>query len=147
MPARAGEIRFYVDASALGLGKALERARHDVVYPGHPLVAPLTQDAPDDEWMKYVAEHEWVAIGRDKHIRTRPGERELFARHGLRVFRMVGIKDMSTWDELVRLVRLWDKIEQIVDARPNGPWFMALHEGRISEQQLTSAGAAIPGIG
>lgn len=90
----------------------------------------------DDVWMPRVADEGWIAIGRDAKLRTRPGERELFRRHGLRVFRIKGQKYMSTWDELVRLVRLWDEIERIVRDRPTGPWFMAIHETKIVEQAL-----------
>jgi hypothetical protein len=31
-------LRFYVDESALGLGKALEAARRDTVHAGHKLI-------------------------------------------------------------------------------------------------------------
>jgi len=139
MPARAGEIRFYVDASALGLGKALERARYDVVHPGHFHASPLLQDDTDDVWMPEVAKRGWIAIGRDKRIRTRPGEKELFARHGLRVFRIVGTKKMSTWDEVVRLAALWDELEQTLIDRPDGPWFMEIRARSIVEVPLPTS--------
>ena len=38
MTADRSQVRFYVDESALGLGKALEAARKDTIYCGHKLI-------------------------------------------------------------------------------------------------------------
>ena len=40
-------LRFYVDESTLGLGKALAAAREDVVHAGHPLVPECPVGALD----------------------------------------------------------------------------------------------------
>jgi hypothetical protein len=42
-------LRFYVDESALGLGKALESARKDTIHAGHKLIpeCPLGALDPD----------------------------------------------------------------------------------------------------
>ena len=39
---------------------------------------------------------------------------------GLRVFRIGGKKDLSTWDWLVRLVRHWEAIEEVISTRGGG---------------------------
>ena len=36
MSLRAAQVRFYVDADILGLGKILGALRNDVTYPGDP---------------------------------------------------------------------------------------------------------------
>jgi hypothetical protein len=36
MSSRAAQVRFYVDADILGLGKILGSLRNDVTYPGDP---------------------------------------------------------------------------------------------------------------
>lgn len=72
MPAVASMVRFYVDESALGLGKALGAARKDVVYVGHRLIPECRLGTPDPEWMKAVARRELVVIGRDKRILWTP---------------------------------------------------------------------------
>lgn len=64
MPAVRDRLRFYCDESVLVLGKALERARDDVVYPGHPLVPSLPTGTLDPEWMPRVAELDLVIVVR-----------------------------------------------------------------------------------
>jgi hypothetical protein len=45
MSLRAAQVRFYVDADLLGLGKILGSLRNDVTYPGDPGSRP-PQAAP-----------------------------------------------------------------------------------------------------
>jgi hypothetical protein len=70
----ATQLRFFVDESLLGLGKALAYARKDVVHAGHPLTPDAPTGATDEEWIPAVARRGLIAIGRDRHMRTRPGE-------------------------------------------------------------------------
>lgn len=74
MTANPSKLRFYVDESALGLGKALAIARTDTVHVGHPLVPECPLGVLDPDWIPAVAERGLIAIGRDKRIRTKPGE-------------------------------------------------------------------------
>lgn len=55
---------------------------------------------------------------------------------GLRVFRIGGKKDLSNWEWLLRLVRHWDAMEEIVRTRRAGPWFYSINEARITEVKL-----------
>jgi len=55
VPADPERLRFFVDESALGLGKALERARDDVVCAGHPLVPEVSLGTEDTAWMPAVS--------------------------------------------------------------------------------------------
>ena len=126
-------LRFYVDETSLGLGIALARARNDVVHTGHPLVPELERGLLDPDWMPRVAERHLVVIGRDRHLRTRLGERELFHRHGLQVLRLAGRRDLSTWDSLVRLVQRWDDVEQLLASRPDEPWVFEVFAGNLRE--------------
>jgi hypothetical protein len=48
-------LRFYVDESALGLGKTLAAARDDVIHAGHPLIPECPLGTLDPEWIKAVA--------------------------------------------------------------------------------------------
>src|SRR4051794_19856043 len=128
MTAVPGAVRFYVDESALGLGKTLTAARKDVIHVGHPLIPECPYGTLDDVWMPAVAARGLIAIGRDKHIRTRPTEREAIRISGLRVFRIGGKQDQSTWDWLGRFVRHWNRMEQIVVDRTHGPWFFLVNQ-------------------
>jgi hypothetical protein len=133
MVADPASLRFFVDESLMGLGKTLARARKDVVHTGHPLIPGAFAGALDTEWMPVAAGQSLVVIGRDRHVRTRPAELLMLRQYGLRVFRIVGRKDLSTWGYLTRIVRRWDDIERITAIRGPGPWFMAIHETRVTE--------------
>jgi PIN domain-containing protein len=126
-------LRFYVDESALGLGKTLAVARDDVVHPGHGWLPSVPTGALDTDWMPVVAGLDLVVIARDRHIRTKPAELRLFRDHRLRAFWVAGKKDLSTWGNLVRVVRWWDRIEEVIRNRGPGPWFYALNENSVTE--------------
>ena len=136
MPAVASMVRFYVDESALGLGKTLEAARKDVIHVGHRLIPECPLGTPDPDWMAAVAQRGLVVIGRDKRIRSRPGEREVLQRQGLKVLRVGGAQDLSTWEWLGRFVRHWQTIEEVLEARPEGPWFYLVNANGLAEVPL-----------
>ena len=129
----ASRLRFYVDESAAGLGLALAAARKDTVPVGHSLIPECPRGALDTEWIPEVARRGLVVIARDKKLRTKPVEIRTLREHGLRVFNIGGKRDMSTWDWLVRVVRHWPQMEQIVADRPAGPWIYMLNEKAIVE--------------
>jgi hypothetical protein len=134
--ARKGDLRFCVDESALGSGKALAAARTDTIHIGHRLIPDLPYGTSDEIWIPRVAEMGLDSIGRDKHIRTRPAERLRLHEAGLRVFRIGGKRDLSTWAWLDRIVRAWNRMETIVINRPDGPWFYLVNENGIVEVPL-----------
>jgi hypothetical protein len=131
-------LRFYVDESALGLGRTLAAARKDTVHVGHELVPECGYGALDTEWIPAVAARGLIVIGRDKRIRTRPQELRRLQEAGLRVFCIGGKKDLSTWDWLSRLVRHWDAMEEIIRTRGPGPWFYVVNEGAVVEVDFPS---------
>lgn len=136
MPADPSQLRLFVDESALGLGRVLAMARRDVVHTGHPLVPEVPLGALDPDWIPAVAARGLAVIGRDKRIRTKPGELELLRGHFLRVFWIAGKRDLPTWDALSRLVRRWADIEDALTAKGPGPWFVAVNETNVSDIQV-----------
>jgi hypothetical protein len=136
MVADPERLRFYVDESAMGLGKALAIARTDTVHAGHFLIPECPVGALDTEWIPAVALRGLVVIGRDRHIRTKPEEIRQLMAAGLRVFQIGGKKDLPTWDWLSWVVRQWSAIEEVVRTRPTGPWFYVINEGGLSEIPL-----------
>ena len=126
-------LRFFVDESLMGIGKALAYARKGVVHAGHSLMPGAPTGALDTEWIPTVAAAGLVVIGRDRKIRTRSAELARLRQHGLRVFYVAGKRDLSSWDYLVRLVHRWDDIEEKLATRGPGPWFFPVHETKISE--------------
>ena len=133
MPADPARVRFFVDESALGLGKALAIARDDVIHTGHPLIPEVPLGALDTVWIPEVSGRRLVVIARDRHIRTKPAERALLRAHRLRVLWIGGRRDLATWDYLVRVVRHWDAIEEALDTRGAGPWFVAINQHGLLE--------------
>jgi hypothetical protein len=129
VPADLAQLHFFVDESALGLGKTLAAARRDVVHTGHPLVPEAPLGALDPDWMPAVASRGLAVIARDKRIRTKPAEVALLREHGMRVFWLAGKRDLATWDALVRIVRRWTDIERALQELGGGPWFCAVNAG------------------
>jgi hypothetical protein len=137
MSADPDNLRFFADESALGVGKALAIARTDVVHTGHPLLPTVPYGTIDPVWMPVVARQNLVVLCRDARIRKKPAERALLYSEGLRVFWIAGTKDLSNWDNLVRLVRRWDDLERVMASRPSGPWFYAITETGVSELRVS----------
>lgn len=137
MAANPDRLRFYVDESALGLGKTLAAAREDVIHAGHRLIPECPLGTLDPEWIQAVAARNLIVIGRDKRIRTRPAEVQQLVTAGLRVFRIGGKRDTTTWGWLTWLVRHWDEIESIIRTRGSGPWFYVIYERNIAELKIS----------
>lgn len=125
-----------MDESALGLGKTLAAARDDVVHVGHHLIPECPVGSLDPDWIQAVAARDLIVIGRDKRIRTRPAEVQHLVAAGLRVFRIGGKKDTTTWGWLTWLVGQWDEMEKIIRNRGPGPWFYVIYEHKIVELTL-----------
>ena len=78
MSLRAAQVRFYVDADILGLGKILGSLRNDVTYPGDPGAVlhkrhrppcPIASpDVLDTDWIPDVAARGWMIVTRDSMI-------------------------------------------------------------------------------
>jgi PIN like domain len=75
---RPAQVRIYVDADILGLGKLLGGLRNDVTYPGDPGAVihkrqrppcPITTSAVlDADWIPQVAARGWLIVTRDNRI-------------------------------------------------------------------------------
>ena len=78
MSLRAAQVRIYVDADMLGLGKILASLRNDVTYPGDPGAVihkrhrppcPIASpDVLDTDWIPEVAARGWLIVTRDSMI-------------------------------------------------------------------------------
>lgn len=124
--------RWFVDESALGVGKLLSRVRDDVVFVGQPDLPEIPLGALDVAWMPIVAQRDWVAIRRDRRIHTRPVEVRVFAEVGLRTVWLGGKKDMSSAQQLELVLRHWSAMERRRDELGPGPWSITLLGGGLS---------------
>jgi hypothetical protein len=78
MSPRTAQVRFYIDADVLGLGKLLAGLRTGVTHPGDPgavihkrqrAPCPITSpDVLDTDWIPQVAARGWLIITRDSMI-------------------------------------------------------------------------------
>ncbi len=125
-------LRWFVDESALGLGKLLASTRDDVIYAGHPDLPEIPLGTIDVGWMPIVAERNWVAIRRDRRIHTRPLEVRVFSEVGLRTVWLGGKKDMSAHQQLDLVIRHWQALEDRREELGPGPWSVTLLGGGLS---------------
>ena len=118
--------RFFIDENDLALGKALATVHDGVVYPGHPELAEVPRQTPDDAWLPIVGERGLVVITRDKRIRYRPVELRAWLTHGVRGFVLTGAGSQSTADSMAILSRHWLAMMAIVESDTEGPWMQAV---------------------
>lgn len=128
------EPRFFVDENVIGLGRALAEARDDVLHPDHDELPEVPMRTKDPDWLPVVARLDLVVLGRDKRIRRKPAERQLWLDHGLRVVELTGTKDMSTWQMLELVVRQWHRLEKTLKEHGAGPWWASWTAGGIKRQ-------------
>jgi hypothetical protein len=124
-------VRFYVDADLLGLAKVLCHARDDwFTYPGDPggnrrPPGPITTaQTPDRVWIPQVAEMGWVAITKDRKIKSRPDERAAVMGSSARHVTLVGKQALGVWLQLEIVMSRWRKIQELTDLP--GPWVYSM---------------------
>jgi PIN like domain len=79
------------------VGKLLARERDDVAYPGHAAIPAIRPGALDTERMPIVARRGWIVFHRDRRIRTRPAELEIFRSAGLQAVWFAGRNGAGPW--------------------------------------------------
>ena len=90
----------FIDASLpRTLADELKKVREDVIFK-HDIFARGTDDPI---WLRRVGIEGWLAITRDGHIRTRPGERAAIMENGVGCFILTHQQDLQK-PELVRIV-------------------------------------------
>jgi PIN like domain len=98
----------FVDRSIpRGVAQALQRVRNDVRW----LEDCLPHNATDSDWLQLVGASGWLAITRDKKIRTRPGERADLVRYGVGCFILTQKQPLTRWDYLRLIVSTLDQME------------------------------------
>lgn len=127
---------FFVDENDLALGRALEAEVGRVVYPGHQNLPSVPRGSLDDEWLPVIGQQGLVVITRDKSIRYRKVEKQMWLDHRVRGFVLTGRKSQSTVESLVLLVRRWTEITDLVEAQPDGPWMYGVTENRLRPIEL-----------
>ena len=126
------DIVYVVDENLLRMGKAMVAVRRDTaLWREEPLDALLPEGIDDPDWIPVVGDRGWVVITNDKRIRTRPVEAQMAIDHHLKVIHLEGSAGHATaWQQLVRLAKRWEAIEDQVVGSPVGPWWLSVRSSR-----------------
>ena len=141
MTPRAAQVRFYVDADVLGLGKLLAGLRNDLTYPGDPGAVihkrqrppcPVTSpDVLDTDWIPQVAARGWLIITRDSMITQNRNEITAVRENNAKMVALNQRDAQTKWDQLEVFMAQWRRIEALT-AEP-GPFIW-----RTSRTTMTS---------
>src|SRR6478752_2467559 len=136
-----GDVRYYIDADILGLGKLLVQIRNDVTYPGDPggvlhkrgrQPCPIASPpVPDTERIPVATAHHWLIITRDANIAVNRAEIAAVRDNAARMVTLSGRDAISTWNQLEILMTQWRQIQSLLD-QP-GPFIYAATRTSIRE--------------
>ncbi len=105
----------FVDASIpRGVAQALQRVREDVLWIAD--VPDLSQATPDGVWLRRCGAESWLALTRDKRIRTRHAERRAVLEGGVGLFVLTNRRNLTRWAQLRTIVTHLDEMEERYEA-------------------------------
>jgi hypothetical protein len=93
---------------------ALGSVRDDVRW----LEPEFPHNAPETEWLPLIGQRGWLAIVRDKKIRSRPAERQAIADNGVGCFMLTQKQPLTRWDYLKLIVPTLDEMERLFATTP-----------------------------
>lgn len=141
MSLRAAQVRIYVDADILGLGKILAGLGHDVTYPSDsgaviqkrqrapcPITSP---DVLDTDWIPQVAARGWLVITRDSMIIQNRNEIAAVRENKAKVVALNQRDAQTKWGQLEVFMTQWRRIEALVSEPGPFVW-------RVSRTAMTS---------
>ena len=121
MNSRAAQVRIYVDAGILGLGKILGSLRGDVTYPGDPGAVihkrqrppcPVTSSAVlDPDWIPVVAARGWLIVTRDSKIIENLNEIAAVRENNAKMVALNQRDAQTKWGQLEVFMTQWRRIE------------------------------------
>jgi len=124
MNLRAAQVRVYVDADLLGLGKTLAGLRNDVTYPGDPgTVIHKRQRAPcpipspdvlDTDWIPRVAARGWLIITRDSMISQNRNEITAVRENKAKMVVLNQRDSQTKWGQFEVFMTQWRRIEALI---------------------------------
>ena len=113
-------FRWFADEDTIGVGKVLEQAKLNVVYPGHPACPWIPEGTPDLVWIPQVAQAGWPILSHDKaQLRTRSEIAALRQHDAVAFFIVQG--NLSSWEQVRLVARHWDTIKARAAAAINAP--------------------------
>ena len=141
MNLRAAQVRIYLDADLLGLGKILAGLRNDVTHPGDPgadihkrqrAAYPITSpNVLGTDWIPQVAARGWLIITRDSMIIQNRNEIAAIREHNAKMVALNQRDAQTKWGQLEVFMTQWRRIEALTAGR--GPFIW-----RVSRTAMTS---------
>lgn len=121
----------FVDASIpRSVAEALQKVRDDVLWIDD--VPDLSPSTPDSTWLRRCGEEDWLALTRDKKIRTRHAERRAVTEGGVGLFVLAHTKNLTRWEQLRIIVANLDDMQDRY-ARTDRPFIFSLGAGGIRQ--------------
>jgi hypothetical protein len=124
MNLRAAQVRIYVDADIIGLGKIIASLRNDVTYPGDPGAVihkrqrppcPIASpDVLDTDWIREVAARGWLIIMRDSMIAQNRNEVAAVRENKARMVALNQRDAQTKWGQLEVFMTQWRSIEAVI---------------------------------
>lgn len=124
MNLRAAQVRIYVDADIIGLGKIIASLRNDVTYPGDPGAVihkrqrppcPIASpDVLDTDWIPEVATRGWLIITRDSMIAQNRNEVAAVRENKARMVALNQRDAQTKWGQLEVFMTQWRSIEAVI---------------------------------
>jgi hypothetical protein len=141
MNLRAAQVRIYIDADILGLGKILGALRNDVTFPGDPGAVihkrqrpkcPIERpDVLDTDWIPKVAARGWLIVTRDSMIIQNRNEITAVRENKAKMVALNQRDAQTKWGQLEVFMTQWRRIESLIAER--GPFIQ-----RVSRTAITS---------
>lgn len=122
----------------MGLAKLLIRDndRNDIVFPGHQLLPEVPRGSPDLHWMPIVGQMGWIALTRDRRIRSRPAELAIYREHGLCSVWIGGKHDHSPAELAAMFTRHETRLLRHATKLGAGPWALTMTPSGVSELRV-----------
>ena len=72
----------------------------------------------DTGWLEHCGRNEWLAVTRDKRIRTRPAERAMLREASVGAFILTSPSNLARWEQLRLFARHLDEMERLFQNTP-----------------------------
>ena len=122
---KPADVRFYLDADILGLGKLLGGLRSDITYPGDPGVTIHKRTRPacvitttrtkDSVWIPLVSEQGLLILTRDGKIQQHTAEIAAVMENQGRMVALSSSDASTIWAQLEVVMTQWRRIEQLAE--------------------------------
>jgi PIN like domain len=145
MSLRAAQVRIYVDADIIGLGKIIAGLRNDVTHPGDPgavihkrqrPACPIASpDVLDTDWIPEVAARGWLIITRDSMITQNRNEIAAVRENKAKMVALNQRDAQTKWGQLEVFMTQWRSIEAMIPVP--GPFIWRVSRTAITQIPLS----------